>query len=167
MTTARKTKLRYHSVQKVEPLPPKVKTKAELVAEAMESILFQVKSDKRFDQETLDKFSKRFSENALDAFEWSDSAFKAAARIHAAKVIEYVIDAMREKQSKEVYEAPTDEAIIQELLTRFRGEVMRKAKWPQASTSPSSNYASLMQMSAMAEWLERLEVLVNRIAKGV
>jgi hypothetical protein len=100
---------------------------------------------------TLDKFEKQFATDPSYAFSWGAEAFKAAARHKVALQIQAWI--------RSTNTDATFEERLASIIKELRAEVMRKAKWPEHSTSATSNLMALEMNSANAEMLETLERL--------
>ena len=77
-------------------------------------------------QYVLNKFSAEMLKNPQSAFEWGESAFEAAAQHKVASV---VLECLAQGTSYDD---------IKELATE---NAMRAARWPEKSTSASSNLA--------------------------
>jgi hypothetical protein len=104
----------------------------------------------------LAEWKARFERNPSSAFEWSQEAFQSAARLQICQDILAWLEQTFINLDDE-YAAPSDRRVLEIVAGELRREVLRNAKWPERSTSPSSNEMSLHRMSARAEWLEILE----------
>jgi hypothetical protein len=106
----------------------------------------------------LEDFKEKFAKDPARAFEWSADSFRHAGRDRTAKtVLEYL------KMFADADTVKTPQAQLEAILKEFKTETMRNAKWPEHSTSPTSNYMSLCLMAARAEWVEHLENAITQI----
>lgn len=107
------------------------------------------------------KWSERLSSDPASAFEWSTNAFKAAGAHRAATWVKEMVEAGKEPD--EYTSAPPVEKIIKAVRDYLYVEVVRKARWPDRSTSAPSNEMSLLINAAMADWLEKIDRMIERI----
>lgn len=147
----------------VVPQAPRVKTFEERLSDAWENIVHTIGHEVKWSQEKLDKWSLRFAENPADAFEWSSEIFCEAARNRVSKEVQaWINNAM--KQGDE-YVSPNKLDVMKEVRKILYGEVMRKAKWPEHSTSQPHNIIHTELLSKRAEWLEMFDRQIERIEK--
>lgn len=142
------------------------KTKEETIRQTMEYFVETIESRLKFSKKDLDEFAAKFAENPLRALEWSADTFKKAAEFEAASIVKIMYDHQLEQRKNEQYLAKTDLQILESIRDRFREEVIRKAKWPDRSSSVPSNEVSIYLNSAKAEWLETLDQFVKKIRKA-
>jgi hypothetical protein len=116
----------------------------------------EIKSAGRY----LEDFRVKFEKDPARAFEWSSDSFKQAARDSVAKTVLAYLERFR---ADDIYSLKTPQAQLEIILKEFAAETMRNAKWPEHSTSPTSNYMSLCMMSARAEWVEHLEEAIIHV----
>ena len=105
---------------------------------------------------SLNEWRMRFEKDPAYALEWASNAFKDAARHNVATAIIAWVEALRKE--KDEYTTRTSSQVLRIIVDELRGEVHRKAKYPDRSTSVTSNEMSLCMNSARAEWVEWLEL---------
>lgn len=88
----------------------------------------------------MEKFNERFAQDPAYAFEWSDNAFKAAAKIHVGKTLQAWLTAEREKP-----------LTAEDIMNEVNRMVVRATRWPERSTSVQSN---VMKQEITAVWAE-------------
>lgn len=91
------------------------------------------------DEATIAKLAADLATNPAHALKWSADAFAAAARIEVAAQAAAVIEAKG----------------LDVALTIARENVMRGARFPERSTSPTSNLVSECRTAAWAEFVEK------------
>lgn len=84
----------------------------------------------------LNRFAKKFQEDAFHALEWSGDDFKHAARLRLAKILGAHLDKGND---------------VIDVLDWLETEALNGTRFPKHSTSPAANYASQMWLSALAE----------------
>lgn len=99
-------------------------------------------------QHTLDKFKATFSEDPSYAFEWSDSAFTAAAEVN---VFGSVVRSL-----KHIPAPGEPEVTIETIRAHATEQALRRAHYPSHSTSVPSNH---MYQSVTSAWAEVIELL--------
>ncbi len=78
---------------------------------------------------------------------WSDKAFEDAAKVFVHEtVVRWIEVGDRNEQDKW--------AILHEIFNNLEEDVMRASKWPTQSTSPCTNLAAQMKLSAQAKFVE-------------
>lgn len=143
--------------------PPK--SREERIADAMEEINHRIDYHIKRAQEEIAEFSAKLVKDAAYQMEWSKGIFVEAARERIAKTVRAMID--NAKQNNDEYVAMSDYHIIVAVREELQHEVLRNARWPEHSTSPTSNYMSLCLMSERAEWLEKLNNHIAHIDRAV
>ena len=94
-------------------------------------------------QDAIDQFKKKLDNGAAYAFEWSQSAFEAAAIIEVATpALEYLRG-----------DAAATVDLVKESWTR---EALQRARSPEFSTSVTSNLMSTYRTAALAKLLDDL-----------
>jgi hypothetical protein len=116
----------------------------------------EIKYRKNAVDSALRQFVGDFAKDSAHAFEWSATSFENAARLKMIKLVESYLDHDHVKQ-----QAPRCQLEI--MRGEFKAEVLRRAKWPECSTSPTSNFMNLCVNAARAEWLETIEKAIDRI----
>jgi hypothetical protein len=89
----------------------------------------------------LARFQSQFAADPAYAFEWSQNAFKGAARVQVGKTLLAWLD----------HEGATTESIMKEV----QSTVVRGARWPEHSTSQQSNLIKTEIVAVYAELLDR------------
>lgn len=133
-----KTRKKNISAQLIAPRyePVNTRTKAYLLQSAEEL--------KRSAQHTLEEFQGRITKYGYAyAFEWSASAFQAAARVAVAESLIAWLD-------KQV-EGKTEAEMVEMILKEVGRIVVRGARWPEHSTSQQSN---VMKTEITAVWAD-------------
>jgi|GEM_PF-5783490 len=97
---------------------------------------------KEYSQKKIDEFTARFKEHQVYAMTWSDSLFEAVTRKSAVE---------------EIQEALSNGATLDDVEKHLTKEVLQRARFPQRSTSVSSNLVEQYLNSARAELLARLQ----------
>lgn len=103
-------------------------------------------------QKELDTWKKRLDDNPLEAFNWSISAFKAAAMI---MVYTGVVECMNSANEDKKWE------VFNDLVNVLRSAVLHSARYPEHSSSPTSNLISLVETSVKAELVEKMQWIVK------
>ncbi|AXQ68885.1 hypothetical protein HOU00_gp240 [Caulobacter phage CcrPW] len=116
--------------------------------EALAKALLGVVTDA---EETLAKFQERFTENPYYAFDWADSAVRAAAYKKVA--LHYLDGLLGNQEGQDPQDSTYCVEFIKESLLR---ETLRMAANPRVSTSTCGNYLQQMELSAYAELRDRL-----------
>jgi len=108
----------------------------------------------------LEIFSQEFLKDPAYALSWSQKVFDFAAR---KKVCEYVINFFEQMEKKDIYELPTPRKMLEILREGMTDEVLRKARWPEHSTSETSNLMSTMTNAAWADFFAKDTETTERI----
>lgn len=96
----------------------------------------------------LGEFAESFAKDPAYAFSWGNNAVQASCR---RKVGEMVLDyAVRVRANKPT---ATDDEVADIIVTELMDECMRKARWPENSTSEISNMVAKYHTAALAEFL--------------
>jgi hypothetical protein len=146
----------------IEVVPPPVKTREQKFSDALISIEVQVQYDKTNCQNLIDTFAAKLKDSPSNAFEWSYSAFEAAARLRVAQEIGRYIEMGKIETVDEYSGTYSPEKIIKETRRIIYGEVMTAARSPERSTSQQHNLMSIDLNSARAKWLERFDRTIER-----
>jgi len=110
--------------------------------------------------ESVSHYVEKFIDDPQYELSWSQDVFKRAATLKiATSFLGYILD----EKSGEFIKEKGFHALMTELLDNYRDEVMRKAKWPDQSTSAPSNYASLTLNAATAELIEELTLTMKHL----
>jgi hypothetical protein len=147
-------------VKSVQPQVPFIEPTPE---ERLVQIEEDLRSNVRYAEKNLDEWKARFEKDPSNAFSWASSSFVQAARKNIAECLLAWIKFGREREDDYVKASP--EKIIAEVHRTLRDEVMRNAKWPEHSTSATSNEMSLCLMAQRAEWCEKLERVIERMER--
>lgn len=115
-------------------------TKRERLAEYLENRLDEAHRE-------LEKFKERLASSPPYAFEWSMDGFRAAARI---KVMTHLLDVLRDPEAVDTGESPVYTRVYETALE----QVLRGARHPTRSTSPTAN---LMEQEELAAWADVVE----------
>jgi hypothetical protein len=143
------------------PQPKIVKTPEVRADDQLKNLIYSASCDSQYARRQCDDWAARFATNPASAFEWSSGVFKQAAR---HQVAEYVIAFVKQvARDDDEYAARSSRKVLEILAQELRSEVMRNAKYPESSTSPTSNHMSLCLMSARAETLEKVENAIARL----
>lgn len=102
-------------------------------------------------QQRIDTWTVELKANPFHAMSWGSDVARNAARID---VLKWVLEGINSMQ-RDLEPMPAAE-ILQTLAKEAREDVMRKAKYPDYSTSPISNLMSLMRNSALSEFEQDL-----------
>jgi len=111
------------------------------VEQRVRSFEWRVESALTSAQADLDKFSKNFSEDPAYAFEWADSAMKAAASRKVALHLQAI----------------AKEHGLDEALNFAHQQALRGARYPSHSTSATTNEMAAYVTAAYAEFVEFVE----------
>lgn len=95
----------------------------------------------------MKEFAVKLSKDAAYAFEWSNNAFKDAAKVHVGKTLQAWIEMKNGKTLEEYVEQEHADVIMEEV----NRTVVRAARWPERSTSVQSN---VMKQEIAAVWAE-------------
>lgn len=98
-----------------------------------------------FAKDQMVKFSEKTAADPVQAFTWADKYFEYAAHIKVSQDLLANLGAG-----------------LDELSSHLGREVLRRAKYPAMSTSPSSNLMEQMLTKVMAETLEWIEDRLER-----
>jgi hypothetical protein len=94
-------------------------------------------------QKTIDEFAATLIKDPMYAFEWTNSAIRAAASL---KVYKYLNEILK-----------CDDVEISEIAARVNKEALRAARYPSFSTDPVSNYVNQQKGVIWAEIAENFE----------
>jgi len=98
-------------------------------------------------KETVAKFAADIqTDNAAYHFEWAHGSMKAAAKGAVCKQIQKML---------------LNGATIIDMYNAVTSRVMHAAKYPEFSTSPTSNLMSQFMASTYAEWAETLQNAID------
>ena len=93
-------------------------------------------------QEKIEYFGPKFSEDPVNALEWSHTVFRDAARLKVAQIaLSYLAKGRT----------------LQQLHAEMLERALRGAKFPQRSTSATANLASEEMTAAFADMAETVE----------
>lgn len=95
----------------------------------------------------LNRFADSFVKDPANALEWSSDIFAAAGKLQVAV---YVLEVLTMERAEPV----TD--LAEKLVKSLKEEALRKARWPERSTSIPSNEMSLSLNAARAEFITDL-----------
>jgi hypothetical protein len=121
---------------------------------AMAALKEWLEESKRTNQRYCAQFAERFAADPANALEWSKETFGYAARLKVVAIVEHYLSVFA---AEDMYSAKTPKRQLEIIGQEFKAEVMRGARFPDHSSSPTSNYFSLCLNAARAEFLERLE----------
>ena len=97
-------------------------------------------------QGTLDKFTANFATNPAQAFQWSDSAFNAAARLEITKRVLVWLQ---------------EGADLAQVIQELNRQVRFNSRNPSHSTSTPHNLIEQCKLAATADLVELLEQLAK------
>lgn len=144
----------------------------------VEFLARQVEMNVKRAQSTLKKFADKIaSGQAFCALQWADDAFAAAADEKLWLEIEHFVGragrnelrvydnkfgqvAVAAEDCKHATREPSGEDLLRILKREFDRRVMRAARYPARSTSPSSNQAEQQELRAAAEFCEFIDSLL-------
>ncbi len=142
-------------------------TRDEIVSRCFSFLVDDIERRVVIEKETVATWAIRLTEeDPSRAFEWSNDAFRAAARVKVGKTVLAWIEAGKQNSVDEYSSTPSCEKIIRGIRDHLYGEVVRKAKWPDRSTSVQSNEMSLEINAEMAEMLEKLDRAIERMEEA-
>ena len=144
---------------------PVTKTREQLAAEQLSHIEQHAAQTLLNCTAEMNKFAVRFRENAFHALEWSAPAFNAAARERAALVVQHVIEKGKENQQDEYLLTVAPERVLRDLRAQLYEAVRHAAQFPEMSTSAQSNAIHVQIASAKADWLEKLDRMLENLDK--
>lgn len=104
-------------------------------------------------QGAMDRFATRFAEDPVDALSWGHGTFQDAAKLNVAQGLLRMIAEGREHGS-------TDMEIFQEMRRVLLRNALQGARYPECSTSPSSNLMAQCKTAASVDFLDSVN---NRI----
>jgi len=142
------------------PLPPRLKVKSVVAADRLDQLIEHANSEVRHLTATLAKWQEEFAKDPAHALEWSSNTFRDAARIKMAKEVITFLGFLR---AGDEYSQRTEETAIRIVHTEMIKEALRKARYPEHSTSVPSNEMALAVNAARCEWLEHLDRAVAAI----
>lgn len=137
------------SVKQVEVILPKIKTPEEKAAQQLAVIIEQAGYDIERGNEAVRNHVADLDKDPARACEWSKDLFMAAARKQVASLVLAIVEHYQRDYKDGLPPAQVIAAIRKELLAI----VIRKARWPEHSTSPTHNYMHQCSLSATTEWL--------------
>jgi hypothetical protein len=103
-----------------------------------------VERKRKFAREELDKFAANMAKNPAYALEWSGGAFTAAGDY---EVCSWILAAVDENAG----------VGLEKIIKQLERDVLRAARYPSRSTSPTSNLMEQEIARAKAELLETLD----------
>jgi hypothetical protein len=103
----------------------------------------------KYNEDLLAEFkSKLNGDDPAYAFEWGRQGMEAAARIWAGRQLEFWLEQFSKGDE---YVKPEPEEVAGNVLRKIEEEVIRRARWPESSTSPVSNQIAIYRLAALAE----------------
>ena len=102
----------------------------------------------------LAKFRASLDNDPHYAFSWGSDAIKAAALHDVGTTLRGYITKVRENHSDW-----TDDQVADCIVVELEAELLRKARWPDSSTSEISNVISRERNAALAEFVSRMKGL--------
>lgn len=139
---------------------PRISTASVYADRRLTSIEMQATHDLERAEQSLIDFSAKLQRDAVYALEWSADIFKQAAASGMAKLLLSYITNFR---NADQYTLPSSERIIRIIRHELYAEVLRRAKWPEHSTSVQSNEMALALNARRAEWLESFDRAIEAI----
>jgi hypothetical protein len=121
-------------------------TPEQLLAQRIEGFTYTLDHMIATSQATLDEWRAKLDKDPLYAFEWADRAFEAAAQFSVATRVRTMLTTMTETTFGEAFE---------NVIEMLRDETLRGAKYPQRSTSPSSNHAAQVRLAVYATLVDQ------------
>jgi hypothetical protein len=115
----------------------------------LEKLIRKAKDTIEWSQGDLKSFATDFAKDPAHAFEWSQKAFESAGRQRAGQTVLAWIQTVH-KNKPEL----DDDGVAALVIAEITQTVVRKAKWPDRSTSTPSNEMSLYTNAAFAEYLD-------------
>jgi hypothetical protein len=128
--------------------------------QAIENIRYQADHDVKYATRAMSEFAAKFTKNPTHAFEWSQSGFDEAARLQVGQTVLVYLEKLSE--SGDEYSKRSPVQVLVTMASEFYGETVRRAKWPDRSTSAQSNE---MSRSLSAKRAEVTEQLISAVAK--
>jgi hypothetical protein len=118
-----------------------------------ERLIEELNRQIEFSQGAVNKWAEELTTNPLHAFEWSESAVKSAATLTVATRI---LNTITQDVGKNMNGEPvTYEEACAYLVKAITAKLLHAGRYPERSTSVSSNFAKQEEISAYAEALER------------
>lgn len=105
----------------------------------------------------LSEFIEKIINNPLYALSWANGSFETAAQLS----VHYTTLSRLVESFNSEYDALPFVEKLNLVIEELRKDVWRGARWPQQSTSPTSNVANQFEVSAKAEMLEKLENFIK------
>jgi hypothetical protein len=133
--------------------------------QVLASVKDEAEQEVRFSKSSLDKFAERFNEDAAHALDWFGQTAEQAGRNSIAKLVLKYLEVFAKQNSEESAEQKSAKMTLEIMLEEFTAECMRRARWPEHSTSSVGNYMSICLNGARAEWIEKLELSLKKIGE--
>jgi len=130
---------------------------------AMTAVKVFVEETKRTNQRYCEQFAEKFAADPANALEWSKETFHYAARLKVCAIVEHYLSIFA---AEDMYSMKTPKRQLELIAQEFKAELMRGARFPDHSSSPTSNYFSLCLNAARAEFLEKLDFYRERIGSA-
>ncbi len=105
----------------------------------------------RMAKDALEGFAKNLAENPHYAFSWGERGIEASARNNVGQTINVRIEMTKKNQPDW-----SDDRVADNVLREIENEMIRKARWPEHSTSAVSNLTSMYRTAALAEFVARM-----------
>lgn len=105
----------------------------------------------RMSRERLEAFAIAFAKDPQYAFSWGEPAIKAAAQKHVGDMLTDYIARVRANQPEW-----DDEKVADCIVNELTAELIRKARWPEHSTSQISNLIAQERTAHIAEFVARM-----------
>ena len=118
----------------------------------LQNFIFHCNGNLKNAQKVLDDWEKKFDRNPLEAFTWSGPAFPAAAEVMVYKGVLECMNSANEDKKWEVFEG---------LIRVMQSSVMHSARYPEHSSSATSNLASSAVTSVQAELVEKMQWIIK------
>jgi len=113
-------------------------------SDKMEMLAKRLQSDIDSGQKMVDEFREKLGEHPAYALEWAHKVYRSVAQAQVAENLKAFIEHNED---------------FDELLAYVTREAIRRAKYPERSTSICSNLLDRDSAAAWGEWAERLDEL--------
>ena len=115
----------------------------------LEKLIRKAKDAIEWSQGDLKSFAADFAKDPAHAFEWSSKAFEAAGRQRAGQTVLAWVQTVHKNEPD-----LNDDEVAVMVIAEITNTVVRKAKWPDRSTSVPSNEMSIYTNAAFADYLD-------------
>lgn len=114
----------------------------------------------------VNKMSEGTTADIVYQLEWGQNQFETSGRFFAwSEALAWINNSIAHREEEKA--ETTDEQILEAVIKAMKEECLRRARWPERSTSRTSSEISLCKNAGRAELLEKLESFLREMAYDI